>query len=79
MGAMVEPFAKAAFALKPYEISEPVATQFGSHLIVVTSRKPGVELDFDKVKDVVKDVYSGRLREAVIAQMKPKAKIEYAK
>lgn len=41
MGVMQEEFAKAAFALKPDEISEPVATPFGVHLIRVTDSKPG--------------------------------------
>src|SRR5262249_34904897 len=30
-GTMVEPFAKAAFALRPYEISPVVTTRFGHH------------------------------------------------
>ncbi len=41
VGFMVEPFSKAAFALKPFEISEPVKTPFGYHLILVIDRKPG--------------------------------------
>src|SRR5262249_55443351 len=39
-GNMVEPFAKAAFALKPYEMSDVVTTQFGHHLILLTDRRP---------------------------------------
>ncbi len=42
-GAMVEPFAKAAFALKAGEISEVVQTPFGCHLILVTDRRQGGE------------------------------------
>ena len=31
---MVEPFAQAAFALKPYQLSDVVMTQYGYHLIL---------------------------------------------
>ena len=74
-GAMVEPFAKAAFALKPYEMSDVVATEFGYHLILVTQRRAGMPKKFEDVKDDVQILYAMRLREAVIAQMKPKAQI----
>jgi peptidyl-prolyl cis-trans isomerase C len=77
-GAMVEPFAKAAFELKPFEMSDVVATEFGYHLILVTARKPGTPKKFDEVKEDVKLLYAMKLREAVLAQMKPKAKIEIA-
>jgi hypothetical protein len=74
-GGMVEPFAKAAFALKPYQMSDLVQTQFGFHLILVTDRKPGKETKFEDVKDEVKEVYCDRLREAVCAQLRPRATI----
>ena len=74
-GAMVEPFAKAAFALKPFEMTDVVATEFGYHLILVTSRRQGAPKKFDDVKEDVRMLYAMRIREAVIAQMKPKAQI----
>lgn len=75
-GAMVEPFAKAAFAMKPFDMSDVVATEFGYHLIMVTERKQGTAKPFEQVKEDVRMMYAMRLREAVIAQMKPKAAIE---
>ena len=72
---MVEPFAKAAFDLPLYGISDVVETEFGMHLILCTARKPGIARPFDQVKDEVRGVYAVQLREAVLAQMKPKAAI----
>jgi parvulin-like peptidyl-prolyl isomerase len=74
-GAMVEPFAKAAFALKTYEMSDVVATEFGYHLILVTSRRQGAPKKFEEVKEDVRMLYAMRVRESVIAMMKPKAQI----
>jgi hypothetical protein len=74
-GSMVEPFARAAFALKPGEMSDVIASPFGVHVILVTDRRPGKETKFDDVKEVVKEVYSERMREALCAQLRPNAKI----
>jgi parvulin-like peptidyl-prolyl isomerase len=74
-GAMVEPFAKAAFALKAFEMSDVVATEFGYHLILVTKRQQGASKTFDQVKDDVKLLYAMRVREAIIGKMKPQAQI----
>jgi parvulin-like peptidyl-prolyl isomerase len=75
-GSMVEPFAKAAFALKPYQMSDVVTTQFGLHLILAVDRKPGkTDVKFEDAKDDVKDVFAGRLRENLCEQLRAKAKI----
>jgi parvulin-like peptidyl-prolyl isomerase len=74
-GRMVEPFARAAFAMKPYQLSDVVETEFGLHIILLTERKAGKEYKFEDVKETVKDVYSDRLREAVLARMRPRAQI----
>jgi peptidyl-prolyl cis-trans isomerase C len=75
-GMMVEPFAKAAFALKTYEVSDVVKTQFGYHLIMVTDRKAGRDVKFEDVKEDVKEIYCERLRENLAAQLRAKSKIE---
>jgi peptidyl-prolyl cis-trans isomerase C len=74
-GTMVEQFSKVAFALKPYQISDVVTSQFGHHLILVVERRPGKEPKFDEVKDDVKEVYGDRLRESLCAQLRPSASV----
>jgi parvulin-like peptidyl-prolyl isomerase len=73
---MVEPFARAAFALKPYTMSDVVKSQFGYHLILVLDRQPGRELKYEDVKEEVREVFSARVRDKVIAQYREKSKIE---
>lgn len=52
-GQMVPEFEAAAFSLKKGEISSPVKTQYGYHIIKVTDRKEGSALPFEKVKDML--------------------------
>lgn len=78
VGAMVEPFAKAAFEMKVGEMSDVVATEFGYHMVLVTAKQPGKQPTFEQAKEAVRAVYAMRLRDAVIGQMKPTAKIEMA-
>lgn len=54
-GQMVKEFEDAAFNMKEGEISKPVKTQFGYHVIKLNSKKKSDEIDF---KDVKKDVES---------------------
>lgn len=75
VGAMVEPFAAAAFGLNAYQMSDVVQTEFGYHLILVTARKAGTTRKFEDVKEDVRVLYAIRLREAVLNQMKPKAQV----
>jgi len=54
-GAMVPEFEEAAYALDVNEISEPVKSQFGYHIIQVTEKKEAEP--FDKVKDEMETKY----------------------
>ena len=49
-GVMVKEFETAAFVLKKGEVSEPVKTKFGYHLIKLTDYKASVKLPFSKVR-----------------------------
>lgn len=55
-GAMVPAFEQAAFALKKGEVSDPVRTRFGLHLIKVDDRKEPRTLAFDEVKDRIREM-----------------------
>lgn len=77
-GSFVEPFAKAAFALKVYEMSDVVQTDYGYHLILVTDRVGTHDVKFEDVKNAVLEVYGERLRQSMVMQAKQKSKIEIA-
>ena len=53
-------FADAAFKLKVGEVSAPVRTQFGYHLIKLTDRKPAHTATFDEARGQITDVPPGR-------------------
>ncbi len=53
-GKMVPEFEKAASSLKPGEVSEPVQTRFGYHIIKLTDIKKGKPANFEQSKDSIK-------------------------
>jgi peptidyl-prolyl cis-trans isomerase D len=61
-GIMEKNFDEAAFELSEGEVSEPVKTSFGFHLIKVTELEPGKTKPFADVKEELKKVY--QLQEA---------------
>lgn len=71
-GQMVPEFEEAAFKMGEKEISKPIKTQFGYHIIKLTERKPGGQMAFEEVKDQVseqvlrlkqQDKYLGKIEE----------------
>jgi parvulin-like peptidyl-prolyl isomerase len=75
-GAMVEPFAAAAFALKVGATSEVVETEFGYHLIRVTERKPGKPVQLADVQEQVNTALGEHLKDTLVAQQRKAAKVE---
>ncbi|MGM0829177.1 MAG: peptidylprolyl isomerase [Bacillota bacterium] len=55
-GEMVTEFDDKAFAMKKGEISEPVKTEFGYHIIKVTDKKEAKDAVLDDHKEEIKDI-----------------------
>ncbi len=75
-GSLVEEFAEAAFLMEVGEISEPVKTQFGYHIIKVTDKEEGKDVKYEEVEDMVDFVYMQIKTEALLKGLYEKAEIE---
>jgi parvulin-like peptidyl-prolyl isomerase len=77
---MVPEFSEAAFAAKVGDITGPVRTQFGWHVIKVTDEKPAGTMTFEEVKPkLVEFLQESKKREAVqgmIKKLRDSAKVE---
>jgi len=75
-GSIVEEFAKVAFSMEVGEISEPVKTQFGYHIIKVTDKEEGKDVSYEDVADMVDFVYMQIKTETLLEGLIEKAAIE---
>jgi peptidyl-prolyl cis-trans isomerase C len=71
-GMMVGEFEKTAFSLKPGDVSGPVKTQFGYHLIQVQEHKTP---SFDEVKEQLKGQQGPKRVEDLVARLKAENKV----
>jgi len=77
---MVAPFAEAAFALKPNEVSPVVETRFGYHIIKLHERKDASNRSLDEMKEQISGYLQAQaLDQAVqarVQELKADAKID---
>jgi peptidyl-prolyl cis-trans isomerase C len=72
----IEEFAKPAFAMKKGDISDPVETPYGLHLIQVTDRKEGPPFDVKQNLIFVKQMYAADLMKNLLAAERKTAKLD---
>jgi peptidyl-prolyl cis-trans isomerase C len=75
--AMVKPFADAAFAMKPGDISDkPVKTEFGYHIIKVEDKRKSAPPPLAEVKDQIANQLGQDMTNDLVKGLEAKAKIE---
>ncbi len=79
---MVPEFSNIAFSIKPNMITNPVQSQFGYHIILVTDRKEASTIPYDKAKESIREMLKSSKEIEVLDDLlevsKKKATIEYA-
>jgi peptidyl-prolyl cis-trans isomerase C len=73
---MVAPFAEAAFKMKPNEISEPVKSQFGWHVIQVEETRTKPVPPFAEMKDQIDQYLTRRAQQEAVLALRAGANIE---
>lgn len=73
---MVPEFSKAAFALKPGEVSQPVKTDFGWHVIKLEDRKMGGAQPYDQVKTAIRNILLRKKTQEKIISLRLQSKVE---
>ena len=73
---MVPEFAEVAFKMYPGQVSNPVKTQFGWHIIKVEDRRPRAVPEFDKVREQIETFVARRAQTEYVANLRKTAKVE---
>jgi len=79
-GKMIPEFDRAVFKLKEGELSEPVKTEFGYHIIKLTGRRPGQLVEYSKISEILRQRLTREKQKKVfeewVSGLKKDAKIE---
>ena len=73
---MVEPFAEAAFRMKPNEISDPVKSQFGWHVIQVEERRAKAQPSFEDLKEQIDQYLTRKAQQDVVLALRKNGQVE---
>jgi parvulin-like peptidyl-prolyl isomerase len=75
---VVEPFARAAFAMKVGDVSGIVESDVGMHLIMVTGRIEGPPSKFEEMRETVRETYAQdiELYQKILTEQRSAAKIQ---
>lgn len=76
-GQMVPVFEETAFALKPGQVSAPVKSQFGWHIVKLEDRRQRGAPPFDAIKERLIASMIHRKAQEVAADLRAKAQLEY--
>src|SRR4029077_6385477 len=72
---MVPQFSEVAFKMYPGQLSNPVKTQFGWHIIKVEDKRTKQPPEFDKVKDQIETFLARKVQTEYITKLRQTAKI----
>ncbi len=73
---MVPEFAEVAFGMKPGEVSKPVKTQFGWHVIKVEEKREKPTPTFDEVKPQIEQFLAQKAQAEAVQKTREAAKVE---